>query len=220
MILDIHTHQMPPQADAVTAICLKEDGSDRAADIVAAAPDRLFSVGLHPWDAALPASAEDALFARMEELLALPNVAAIGECGIDLNRNAAPLFRQMQLFRRQTDLAEKVGKPVIVHDVRAHDVLVGMRRDLKPSQAWAIHGFRLKASVAEMMLRAGFWLSFGAEFNPDALRVVPRDRILAETDDASVAIADVIVRLAAASSMEPAEMTGIVAANAARFLNR
>lgn len=219
MILDIHTHRMPPQADAVTGIRLKEDGSDRAAEIIGAAPDRLFSVGLHPWDAALPATAEDSLFARMEELLALPNVVAVGECGVDLNRASAPLYRQMQLFRRQTDLAEKMRRPVIIHDVRAHDVLVGMRRDLKPAQPWAIHGFRLKASVAEMMLRAGFWLSFGAVFNPDALRIVPRDRILAETDDAPLSIGDVIARIASASSAGSPEMTGIVAENTARFLN-
>ena len=82
-----------------------------------------------------------------------------------------------------------------MHDVKAHDILIGMRRDLRPTQEWLIHGFRQKPAVAEMLMRAGFRLSIGAEFNPDTLSVIPRDQLLTETDDSSVSIEEVITKI-------------------------
>jgi TatD DNase family protein len=127
------------------------------------------------------------------------------------------MFQQITVLKRQIEISERVGLPMVMHDVKAHDILVGMRRDLKPTQQWAIHGFRLKASVAEMLLRAGFWLSVGPEFNPDALKVIPRERLLTETDDFSVNIEDVVTRIANALGDE--ELRNKISENSAEFLN-
>ncbi len=209
---------MPPGEMAVTGICLKADGSDRAEQLTASFPTLLFSVGIHPWDVSpVPDADEERAWERLEALALLPNVAAIGECGIDLMRGNAPLFRQMQVMKRHVELSERAGKPLLIHDVKAHDILVGMRRDMKPSQPWAIHGFRLKAGVAEMMLRAGFMLSLGPDFNPDSLRTIPRDRLLAETDDSPVEIGTVIARLSAAAGED---LGPTIAANSAAFLGK
>jgi TatD DNase family protein len=218
MILDLHTHQLPPAKSGVIAICLKADGSDNARKLITGNSTQLFSVGIHPWDAATATGeAGDKMLARIEELAALPNVVAIGECGIDTVQGNAPMFQQITVLKRQIEISERVGLPMVMHDVKAHDILVGMRRDLKPTQQWAIHGFRLKASVAEMLLRAGFWLSVGPEFNPDALKVIPRDRLLTETDDFSVNIEDVVTRIANALGDE--ELRNKISENSAEFLN-
>jgi TatD DNase family protein len=218
MILDLHTHQLPPAKSGVIAICIKADGSDNARKLITGNITQLFSVGIHPWDAAtVTGEAGDKMLARIEELAALPNVVAIGECGIDTVQGNAPMFQQITVLKRQIEISERVGLPMVMHDVKAHDILVGMRRDLKPTQQWAIHGFRLKASVAEMLLRAGFWLSVGPEFNPDALKVIPRDRLLTETDDFSVNIEDVVTRIANALGDE--ELRNKISENSAEFLN-
>lgn len=79
----------------------------------------------------------------------------------------------MQVFRRQAELAESLCKPLVIHCVRAHDIVIGIKKELKPRQNWVIHGFRGKPTVARMLLDAGMWLSFGPRFNPDSLEVTP-----------------------------------------------
>ena len=65
------------------------------------------------------------------------------------------------------------------------------------------------------MLQAsdGFWFSFGEKFNPDALRAVPRERILAETDESALDIRQIIARLSEALGED---LTETIAANSAR----
>ena len=144
----------------------------------------------------------------------MPEVAAIGEAGVDQLRGG-PMYRQMLAFRRQIEISEAAGKPLVVHDVKAHDSVAGLRRDYAPVQPWILHGFRAKPTVAKMMMQAsdGFWFSFGEKFNPDALRAVPRERILAETDESALDIRQIIARLSEALGED---LTETIAANSAR----
>ena len=66
-----------------------------------------------------------------------------------------------------------------------------------------------------MLLRAGCYISFGSEFNPEALRAMPLDRILAETDNDDVTIEQVINRI---SGTLAEEMHDRIAENTRRFL--
>lgn len=157
---------------------------------------------------------DDAVWQKFEELAALPQVVAIGECGID-KLKGGPLFKQMQVFKRQIDLSEKLQKPLIIHDVQTHDIIVGLKRDLKPTQKWLIHGFRGKPTVAMMMIRAGIWLSFGPQYNAETLKAISSEYILAETDDSPMTIEEVITSL---SATRGEDMTDVVAANTSAFL--
>ena len=58
-------------------------------------------------------------------------------------------------------LAEEVGKPLVIHLVKAVDELLKVKRDLRPSNPWIIHGFRGKAALAEEYLKHGFYLHSG-----------------------------------------------------------
>ena len=69
--------------------------------------------------------------------------------------------------------------------------------------------------MARMFVRAGCWLSFGAEFNRDALLAIPADRILAETDESTFTIDEVITRLSAAYGSDLRET---IAENTRKFL--
>lgn len=189
-ILDCHTHHAAPQPEGVISVTPAE------ATALGSSAGQLYSVGIHPWET-LEAPSEQ-LWADLERAAELSFVVAIGECGVDTLKGG-PVFRQLQVLKRQIELSERLGKPLILHDVKAHDILTGLRRDLAPKQDWVIHGFRGKGSVAKMLLDAGMYLSFGEKFNPEALAVVPAGRLLAETDESSLPIGEIIATLEAAA---------------------
>lgn len=206
MILDIHTHHAAPYPEGVISMSPEEFEADSVSG-------QLYSVGIHPWS-----TGEDvpgALWRKLEETLENPQVVAIGECGIDMVKGG-PLFRQMLVFKRQAQLAEKFGKPLVIHCVKAHDVIIGIRRELNPTQAWLIHGFRGKPSVASMIVKAGINLSFGPLFNADSVADAPEEMIFAETDEAGGTIEEVIAKL---SEVRKSNVNGTIAANTARFLH-
>ncbi len=209
MILDIHTHHPAPQPLAVI------DASPRSEGVaVEIADGQLYSAGIHPYDTI--SEIPDEMWQRLEELLRLPQVVAVGECGVDLSGRGGMMYRQLQIFRRQIEMSEALKKPMIVHCVKADDVICGLRRDLKPTQPWVIHGFRRKPGSASQLLRAGCYLSYGAIFNEASLAETPPERILAETDESDKPIEKVILDLSIACGRNLRE---IIAENSALFLH-
>ncbi len=189
MIIDCHTHRNAPDPCAIIStspIGFLAQGS------------QLWSVGLHPWDLSLFCAEnmriKDEIWVELVAAAASPFVAAIGECGIDLSHGGL-LATQMLALRKQALLAERLKKPLIIHAVKAHDIITGMKKDLQPQQPWIIHGFRNKPTIAEIYLKAGCYLSFGEKFSPEALDITPTDRILAETDESELTIDSIIRRL-------------------------
>ena len=145
MILDIHTHHPAPQPDGVINVSPGD----------ALLEGQLYSAGIHPWTTLAAPSPE--LLGELERICSLPAVVAVGECGVDIARGG-PLFRQLQVLKAHIELSERLGKPLILHEVKAHDIILGLRRDMQPSQPWVVHGFRGKPQVAEMLLHGGLWL--------------------------------------------------------------
>ena len=201
--LDIHTHHPAPQPMAVISASI---------DNFNPIDGQLYSIGIHPWDTDKQVSIQ--MWQKLEELAQLPCVVAIGETGID-KLKGAPLYRQLYILNRHIQISEKLKKPLIIHDVRAHDVIVGLRREMSLSQKWAIHGFRYKPTVAKMMTDAGIFLSFGETFNPDSLISAPVSLILAETDDSSLSIQEIISNLSSAYGQD---ITPLIAKNTSNFL--
>ncbi len=189
-ILDIHTHHPAPQPEAVVSV---------SPDNFNPIEGQFYSVGIHPWLTCdeIP----DELWDKLEEAARHPQVVAIGECGIDLVKGG-PLYKQMLVMKRQVELAEEVGKPLVIHCVHAQDIVIGLKKDLNPTQNWIVHGFRGKPTIARMFVDAGIWLSFGDRFNDQSVGVVPSGMLLAETDEAEVTIEDVITRLSVLSGRD------------------
>lgn len=202
MITDIHTHHPAPQPHAIV------NASPSAFSPVAG---QMYSVGIHPWDTVN--EPEAGLREELRRCAAMPEVAAIGECGIDIPKGG-PLFRQMLLLKLHIELSECFSKPLILHDVKAHDIIIGLRRDMKPSMPWIVHGFRGKPQAAEMLIKSGVNISFGALFNPETVRSVPDNMILAETDESTQTISEIIRMLSEARGKD---LTDTVASNTARL---
>lgn len=207
MLLDCHTHHPAPQPEGI--ICLSPAEYATLETEGKLLPGQNYSVGIHPWKTMESPSPEEwDILGRSAEA---DNVVAIGEAGIDTLKGG-PMFRQLEVLRRQIEISERALKPLIIHDVKAHDVLVGLRRDLNPEQPWVIHGFRGKPSVAQMLLNAGMYLSFGEKFNPESLTLslTQEGRTLAETDESPLSIREIISPL---SDSAGRDLTNEIAAN-------
>lgn len=203
MIFDIHSHRSAPYPEGVVSL----DSLDALL-----LEGQLYSAGIHPWDTKEMPSEE--LFNKLEVLAADPRVVAIGECGVDLQKGG-PMFRQLQVLKRQIDLSERLEKPLVLHCVKGADIIMGLKRDLQPRQQWVVHGFRGKPELAAQLVAKGIMLSFGEKFNPDTVKTMPGDMLLAETDDSVLPIEEVISRLSEAAGTD---LMPVVAANAARVL--
>lgn len=183
-LFDFHTHRLDaPPGQAV--VSLSEE--------IVASP-QLFrptgpvacSVGVHPWWCG---EGDERLWEGVVALSVHPQVVAIGECGFDRLRGA--LSRQREMFVRHIRLSEELRLPLVVHCVRAFDLLLAARKELRPTLPWTVHGFRGKPALARQLLAAGLDLSFGPRFNPESVRLCPSSRLHIETDDTDVPIESV-----------------------------
>ena len=151
--IDFHTHRVPSAPDVASVV----DGRD--------------TWGIHPWRAG-----ETFVFPDLSDML------AIGECGFDGMRGPS-MERQEEVFQQHVRQSEENGKPLIVHCVRALDILLRQRREQHPTMPWMLHGFRGKPQQLRSLLAAGFYVGFGFHYNEESLRLCPTNRLMLETDD-------------------------------------
>ena len=181
-ILDIHTHVLPEEP-GTALVCIGCGPIPEGA----LEQGHFFSAGLHPWD--VTEQFEDQLIA-LEKLLANPQVLAVGECGFDALKGPSHELQE-KAFVRQVELSERFRKPMILHVVRDFESVIRLRKQLKPTQPWLIHGFRGGPEQMNQLYANGILVSFGLKHNPESLRQVPSDRLFLETDGNSL-IRDVI----------------------------
>lgn len=87
-------------------------------------PGVLYSTaGCHPHHAS---DLGDASLAAIAELLEQASVVAVGECGLDFNRNYSPREDQLRAFEAQLELAADKQMPVFLHQRDAHDEFVAI----------------------------------------------------------------------------------------------
>lgn len=142
-------------------------------------PDGLYSAGLHPWWTTRPDA--ELLWTRIQRRANETAVVAIGECGID-RLQGADIESQIQWFRRHITLSETTRKPLIIHCVRAYDLLLHEAKTVPHTQAWILHGYNRGPALARQLLEAGFYLSFGRRHNAAALALTPPQRRFWESD--------------------------------------
>jgi TatD DNase family protein len=150
-------------------------------------------VALHPNEAPLLAEqgALDGALAEIEALAASSDrVRAVGETGLDYFRTGEEGRAAQHLsFRAHIDLSKRLGRTLVVHDRDAHDDVLRILDEEGVPDRFVMHCFSGDEGFARACLDRGAWLSFAgtvtfknAEPLREALRVVPRDRVLVETD--------------------------------------
>lgn len=209
MLLDIHTHD--------TDIVVPGES------IVSVEPPRFmpvegvyYSVGIHPWRI-METVPED--WDCLQKALSHPMVCAVGEAGLD-KLTEADMEVQKEVFIRQILLSEAVGKPLIIHCVRAFNELVELKRKYHPRMPWVVHGFRNNLHIARRLMDEGIYFSLGERYQAEVLRQMPLDRLLTETDVSTLEIHEIIRRMAAERGIDVACLCEKIDENARRIFFR
>ncbi|MEF2967729.1 TatD family hydrolase [Paenibacillus sp. M1] len=161
--------------------------SKEAARYAGRYPGKLYSTaGVHPHDAK---SCNEDTIKELEALAALPQVAAIGECGLDYNRDFSPRDVQRKWFAEQIRLATRLDMPLFLHERDAFADFASILKEHEVKQA-VVHCFtgtyaELKTYL-EMGLHIGItgWIcdERRGRHLRDLVRIIPLDRLMLETD--------------------------------------
>ena len=141
------------------------------------------AIGVHPWYISdLP----DDWSQKMRELLTHEPALSVGEIGLDKYHPDMP--HQIDIFKTQIQMARDLGRTAHIHCVGAWGRVIEILNDTTPP-AIVFHGFDASPEILDRLLRYNAYFSFGrAICNPtrlrarDALRLVPKNRILTESD--------------------------------------
>lgn len=152
-----------------------------------------FSIGIHPWFINKNTIEDELIFIKKK--LLHKNCYAIGECGFD-RLSEVNYTLQITVFKEHVKLSEAYKKPLIIHCVKAFQDLIRLKKELKPTQKWLIHGFHKNSQIANDLIKNGCFLSFGkallySEKLQEVFFTIPLDKIFLETDDADIDIATV-----------------------------
>ena len=118
-------------------------------------------------------------------------VVAVGECGLDYNRMFSPKEDQLRALERYVALAEELEAPMFLHERdAAEDFAAVFGSAPEVAKRSVVHCYTGDRATAEKYLSMGFsigvtgWITDDrrADELRDAVRVIPKDRILIETD--------------------------------------
>ncbi len=143
------------------------------------------AVGVHPGDAGkVPIDA----LATVRDHARHPRVVALGEMGFDFYRDNAPREVQERWFRAQILLADELGLPIVIHQRSAVEETLGVLEEMRPEAGGVLHCFDQDLRTAERADALGFKLGLGGVLTyghaelEDAVRAVPAEMLLLETD--------------------------------------
>ncbi len=221
---DIHSHFNLSQFDedlagaikkmedeGVATICVGTDlaSSKRAIEIADMSPNIWATIGQHPTD-----TDESFDMAVYEEMAKHPKVVAIGECGFDYFRtpkdvtttgagnssNSKTVFeKQKEIFEQQIKLAEKTGKPLMIHarpskgkttegkaSMDAYEDVLNILSNYSQVRV-NFHFFVGDTTIAQKALEAGHTMSFDGPITfshdyDEVIKMLPISAIMAETD--------------------------------------
>ncbi|MBA1147213.1 TatD family hydrolase [Ectothiorhodospiraceae bacterium WFHF3C12] len=163
--------------------------SEAAAELCEAHPGTLFSTaGVHPHNA-------DAWNSDMRRHIAglggTAAVVAIGEAGLDFNRNFSTPANQEKAFAAQLEIAAELSLPVFLHQRDAHERFMAIIREYRDHLVGGVaHCFTGGRDELWPYLDAGLhigvtgWICDERRGGPlrDCVGDIPADRLMIETD--------------------------------------
>ncbi len=189
------------------------------------------TAGIHPHDAA---GWEPEIETWLGHTLADPRVIAAGEIGLDYHYDHSPRDTQQAVFERQLELAAVAGKPAVIHAREADDDIAAILGH-HPNVTAILHSFSSGPRLLRAALEAGHYVSFSGMVtfknwrDDQAVRLVPADRLLVETDAPYLApvphrgrrnepgfVRQTALRLAAVRGVAPEQLIAETGANARR----
>lgn len=204
-IIDSHTHYAHPRFDfgretvlsglekegivAVIEAAIGFESNSKMRKLAEKYPFVYVAVGCHPNRVE---EMNDSRFIVINELLKRQKVIAIGETGLDYSgdKTAEQIQNQRKCFRRFISLSMKSEKPMIIHCREAYEDLIWILSEYSfMNSPGVVHCFSGDHEEAMELINMGFYLGVGGKFTRseetelrDALRKIPLNRILLETD--------------------------------------
>jgi TatD DNase family protein len=199
-------------------------------------PETRFAIGVHPHQAhQFSDDPPSAAAAVRTQFAATPAARAVGEIGLDYHYDFSPRDVQQAVFRSQIRLARELDRPVVIHTREADDDTVTILREEGGGVLRGVlHCFTGGSALAQAGLDLGFYISVAGIITfpktttalRAAVRTVPLDRLLTETDSPFLApvphrgkrnepahVSRVVEALAELHSMSPHDVAERTAAN-------
>ena len=224
--------------DRIVQVGYSAEQSQWCVDMANAFPGRvLAAVALHPNEAPVVADLE-ADWAIIEKLAQEPRVRAIGETGLDYFRTPPELRkRQQDSFKWHIDLAKRTNKALVIHDRDSHEDVLSVLLEVGAPEKTVFHCFSGDVEMAKICIDRGYILSFAGTMTfknapalRDAVKLVPHDQLLVETDSPFLApmphrgalntpaqIANIVRAMAAERNEDVAELATALSDNAERI---
>lgn len=149
----------------------------------------LAAVALHPNEAPVVEDL-DKDWAIIAKLAEHPRVRAIGETGLDYFRTPPELrARQQESFKWHIELAKKHSKALVIHDRDSHEDVLSILLEVGAPEKTVFHCYSGDAAMAKICIDRGYILSFAGTLTfknapelREAVKLVPNDQLLIETD--------------------------------------
>ena len=163
--------------------------SKLAANYARKFPKKLYSTaGVHPHDAK---TWNDSSLDELKSLLRQDSVVAIGECGLDYNRDFSPRDIQRKVFKDQISLAISLNMPLFLHERDAFaDFYSILKERRKEISNLVVHCFTGNEKELEAYLDLGCYIGItgwicderrGVHLR-NLVKKIPPDRLMIETD--------------------------------------
>ena len=161
--------------------------SRRAAAFAAAHSGVVAAGGFHPHEAS---RFRESNLDELREMYQKGRIRAIGEIGLDFYYDHSPRDVQREVCIRQMELAWELKAPVAYHIRDAHQEMLEIMKGMKARLTGGIiHCFSGSAEIAKEYLKLGYYISFAGPLTfkkaprlQEAVKLVPKDRLLIETD--------------------------------------
>src|SRR3954449_10708786 len=148
------------------------------------------TAGVHPHHAR---DCDERTIAELRHLCVHPRCVAIGECGLDFNRNYSPHPDQEKWFVAQIELALSISKPLFLHSRDAHPRFAEILKQEKVTKAVA-HCFTGEREELHAYINLGLYVGITGwicderrgKHLVELVRDIPRDRLVFETDAPSL----------------------------------
>ncbi|MBP7806013.1 MAG: TatD family hydrolase [Candidatus Planktophila sp.] len=197
----------------------------------------LAAVALHPNEAPVVEDLEHdwSIIAKLAEH---PRVRAIGETGLDYFRTPPELRkRQQESFKWHIELAKKHKKALVIHDRDSHEDVLSILLEVGAPENTIFHCYSGDLAMAKICVERGYILSFAGTLTfknapelREAVKIVPADQLLVETDSPFLAptphrgalntpaqIANIVRAMADERSVSDAELATTLSNNAERI---
>ncbi|MFC3093710.1 TatD family deoxyribonuclease [Alteromonas sediminis] len=176
--------------EKMCVICTHPNEWDSAKALFETYPRHIvYTLGVHPHNAKV---VDTGTLDELPERLTCPGAIAVGECGLDFNRDFSPRDKQIDVFEQQLQIAKAESMPLYLHERDAHEQqlrciesVYGEENMYGIAHCFTGDTYQMKAYLKKgLYIGVTGWLCDEARGQAlrDAVKVLPLNRLILETD--------------------------------------